>query len=167
MCCISYRRCNSHGRNNMIGTIKIRCPVCFGTGKVATDFGSSVETNEYFNDFNAEQAKQGKKTCPACKGTGMQEVSYVMELWNPNPLPNPLPNPNNPWVPIPNYVPYIIPYQQQQNPCEYCSWTQEMRAKAARGETYIGDSPCSWCPHGPHVTCNTDGDSRSGGQVFR
>jgi len=151
----------------MIGTIKIRCPVCFGTGKVSAEFGSGVKTNEYVED--------GKKTCPACDGTGMQEISYVMEL----PL-NPLPNPNNPWVPIPNYVPWVpIPnyvpypnpnppyYQQQQNPCEQCSWTQEMRAKIARGETYVGDSPCSWCPHGPHVTCKTGDDSRNGGPVFR
>lgn len=64
--------------------VKIKCPVCDGDGKVPSDFGGGCPGG-------------AKKQCPACCGTGMQEVSdscwkpcrktYSYYPWNPCPQP--------------------------------------------------------------------------------
>lgn len=68
-----------------IMSVKICCPVCNGKGKVDSDFGGGCPGGS-------------KKQCPACCGTGMQNVSedcyrpcrktYVPYYpWNPCPNP--------------------------------------------------------------------------------
>jgi len=39
------------------------------------------------------------------------------------------------------------------NPCDGCYWPRQLR-DVYHG-TYVGDTPCQWCPHGPKVTCKT------------
>lgn len=68
--------------------VKITCPVCYGTGKVDSDFGGGCPGG-------------AKKQCPACCGTGMQEVSdYEYRKRCPERyIPwNPCPQPYYPWV---------------------------------------------------------------------
>ena len=74
--------------------VKIKCPVCCGTGKVDSDFGGGCPGGS-------------KKSCPACCGTGMQEVSDY--AWR-KPCPNrfwinpyqPYTSPCNPWYTTPS-----------------------------------------------------------------
>jgi len=70
--------------------VKIKCPVCCGTGKVDSDFGGGCPGGS-------------KKSCPACCGTGMQDVSdYV---WRRKPCEKKI---VIPWTnPCP---PYTYPY---------------------------------------------------------
>lgn len=50
--------------------VKIRCPVCGGKGWVRIDFGDP----EYEGKATEPWGPAQKKPCPACEGTGLQEV---------------------------------------------------------------------------------------------
>jgi hypothetical protein len=46
---------------------------------------------------------------------------------------------------------YPIQSQGTTNPCASCSWPKELQDRYHG--TYVGDSPCQWCQHGPKVIC--------------
>ncbi len=51
--------------------VKVRCPVCNGTGGVEPDFG----TGSIHSHGGGYVCDKSTKRCPACNGTGMQEVT--------------------------------------------------------------------------------------------
>ena len=53
--------------------VKIRCPVCNGDGRVPESFGNPKGT----------MYDRKPKTCPACDGTGIQEVSDYAYMGHP------------------------------------------------------------------------------------
>lgn len=70
-------------------SIKVCCPVCGGKGKVDSDFGGGCPNGS-------------KKSCPACCGTGMQEVSDYVYRRCPDRWINPCPQPYiYPWYAAP------------------------------------------------------------------
>ena len=60
--------------------MKVRCPICNGTGGVEPCFGTGYvmsTTDGYTSNVCAKQ-------CPGCQGTGMQEVPdvrYELNNW--------------------------------------------------------------------------------------
>jgi len=50
--------------------MKIRCPVCGGSGGVEPGFGTVIVYDSY-NVYSSDN--KSAKPCPACLGTGMQE----------------------------------------------------------------------------------------------
>lgn len=62
--------------------VKIRCPVCGGKGRVRIDFGDP----EYEGEATEPWGPAQKKTCPACEGTGLQEVDDSVLKYVPRPV---------------------------------------------------------------------------------
>lgn len=54
--------------------MKVRCPVCNGTGTVEPAFQSSIVSVPGQSYMHS----QSGKVCPACNGTGMQEVTVTV-----------------------------------------------------------------------------------------
>jgi len=52
--------------------MKIRCPVCGGSGGVEPSFASGG----VYGCGNSTTYNISSKRCPACGGTGMQEVNH-------------------------------------------------------------------------------------------
>lgn len=59
--------------------VKIRCPVCGGSGGVSREFGVGGVSQMWYPYYNITPVPSGSytysgtKQCPACLGTGMQE----------------------------------------------------------------------------------------------
>ena len=51
--------------------MKVRCPICNGTGGVEPCFGTGMVLDPRGNGYTAGGSS---KPCPGCGGTGMQEV---------------------------------------------------------------------------------------------
>jgi len=54
--------------------VKITCPVCGGKGRIPIKFSGPMC---YYNPITGDSFPH--KTCPACHGTGLQEVGYKYE----------------------------------------------------------------------------------------
>jgi len=50
--------------------VKIICPVCKGKGRIPIDFSGPMA---YYNPITGDSFPH--KICPACGGTGIQEIS--------------------------------------------------------------------------------------------
>ena len=55
--------------------MKIRCPVCGGSGGVEPSFGSGAVYGTGFNGVSTASSKP----CPACGGSGIQEERVLHE----------------------------------------------------------------------------------------
>lgn len=60
--------------------MKVRCPVCNGTGAVDPSFASGFEGSSHPDTPGVRYFVAGTtgKICPACNGTGMQEVTVTV-----------------------------------------------------------------------------------------
>lgn len=66
--------CPMYPRIALSYRMKVRCPVCGGTGHVDPMFQSGIVLNP-----NGLYGSPGTgKVCPACNGTGMQEVTVTV-----------------------------------------------------------------------------------------
>jgi hypothetical protein len=108
-----------------MGWVKIRCPVCNGSGSVEPGFGCGGEVT----------SDKSCKKCPACEGKGWQEVQYPAALpaWREFPI-----IPPSPW--------HRTKEHDLPSPCDTCWFTEKMRRC---GGHYVGDTPCEWCKNNP------------------
>lgn len=112
--------------------VKVKCPVCEGTGRVPWNFGgggcwhivqnppniawqtNGIGTMTTSQSFTTTNCCYDDKICPACHGTGMQEsgcCGCCKKCKRRACFDIPCPNP---YVPFTNPYPTITPYQ---NPC--------------------------------------------------
>ena len=70
--------------------------------------------------------------CPCC-GKSLYHNGYFITVSNPL---------KDSTLPI-----ITIDTVDNKNPCENCDWYKKIKT----GATYVGDTPCTWCPHGVQV----------------